>query len=79
MYSVNVRVYFLTSNILCIQKVHYINFLVKIPSLRPLSEGKVLKTKFDDIFAATRYDVHQGFPVHKGWFKPWIFQSFSFA
>ena len=22
---------------------------------RPLSEGKVLKTKFDDIFAATRY------------------------
>ena len=24
-------------------------------SFRPLSEGKVLKQKFDDIFAATRY------------------------
>ena len=32
-----------------------LNFFIIIFYVRPLSEGKVLKTKFDDIFAATRY------------------------
>ncbi len=31
------------------------NFLLPLCTPRPLSEGKNLKTKFDDIFASTRY------------------------
>ena len=33
-------------------------FPISIFIYRPLSEGKVLKQKFDDIFAATRYDLN---------------------